>query len=238
MTSAARPVAVITGASSGVGLETARLLADAGWDLALAARTADRLEAAAAPLREAGRRVVAIPSDVADPEQARALIRRAVEELGRIDALVNNAGRAELRQIDKSDAGFLREMYDANALGPANSISAAWPHFAAQKSGCVVNVSTKGTSDPFPGFFAYAAAKAAVNVMAMSCANEGRRIGVRAFAVAPGAIETRMLRSMFSEKVLPPSACLSPGDVAQVIVDCIEGRRDEDNGKVIPLLRS
>lgn len=238
MSDAPRPVAVITGASSGVGLATATLLARSGWDLAIAARNPDKLETAAQALRREGARVATIPTDVGDPAQARGLIEKAVGELGRIDALVNNAGKAALRQIDKCDPEFLREMYAVNALGPANTISAAWPHFTKQKEGCIVNVSTKGTSDPFPGFFAYAAAKAATNLMTLSCANEGKRSNIRAFTVAPGAIETPMLRSMFDQKVLPPDACLDPGDVAQVIVDCIEGRRDGDNGKVIPLLRS
>jgi NAD(P)-dependent dehydrogenase (short-subunit alcohol dehydrogenase family) len=67
-----------------------------------------------------------------------------------------------------------------------------------------------GTIDPFPGFFGYAAAKAATNLMALSCANEGREFGIRAFAVAPGAVETAMLRSLFPESKLPSSQTMKP----------------------------
>jgi NAD(P)-dependent dehydrogenase (short-subunit alcohol dehydrogenase family) len=89
------------------------------------------------------------------------------------------------------------------------------------------------TTDPFPGFFIYAAAKAGVNLMAKSCAKEGREFGIRAFSVAPGAVETPMLRALFSEVQLPPEKCLSPDDVAKVVVECIAGERDTQNGETI-----
>jgi len=146
---------------------------------------------------------------------------------------VNNAGLATAIPVGKTDEQTLVRSFDVNAIGPAVAILAAWPFFERGKSGCVVNISTMGTADPFPGFFAYAASKASVNLMTKSCAKEGAAIGVRAFAVAPGAVETPMLRSLFDPKKVPPSACLSPDDVAGVILACVKGTRNQDNGKTI-----
>ena len=99
----------------------------------------------------------------------------------------------------------------------------------------MVNVSSMATQDPFPGFFAYAASKAALNLMARSCATEGREHGIRAFAVAPGAVETDMLRAAFGEDVIPREQTLDPDTVARVIVECVTGERDAQNGDTIPV---
>ena len=92
-----------------------------------------------------------------------------------------------------------------------------------------------GTTDPFAGFFAYAASKSALDSMTRSAAKEGLRIGVKVFGVNLGAVETPMLRSNFSEKVLPHDRTLSPEFVANVISDCLNGTRDADNGRCIPI---
>jgi 3-oxoacyl-[acyl-carrier protein] reductase len=99
----------------------------------------------------------------------------------------------------------------------------------------VVNVSTLGVMDPFPGFFAYAASKAALDSFTRSVAREGRSSGIRSYCVNPGAVETAILRANFSEKVLPREKTLKPEAVAEVIVRCIEGERTDDHGKSIAL---
>lgn len=231
------PVALVTGAGSGIGRATAILLAARGYHVALAGRREGPLRAVAAELPASAEPLV-IAADVGDAAAARAMVASAADRFGRLDVLINNAGLAPLLPIDRTSAAALDEVYRVNALGPANAIAAAWPHFTRQGSGCVVNVSTMGTIDPFPGFFAYASAKAAVNLMARSCASEGLAIGVRAFAVAPGAVETPMLRALFDERAAPPAACLTPDEVASVILDCVEGRRDHDNGNVIPVTKT
>lgn len=231
MSTAAEPVAIVTGASSGIGEAVCRRLADAGWRLVMAARHPDRLHDAARRL-DIGPRAMPVPADVASFADLDHLLRRTIEDAGRLDALVNNAGLAPLAPIDELTGDALEAVYRVNAIGPAHLIARAWPHLAA-RAGCIVNISTMGTRDPFPGFFAYAASKAAVNLMAQCCAKEGADRGVRAFAIAPGAVETPMLRALFDEHTIPPHACLTPGDVAAVVMDCIEGRRDGDNGRTI-----
>lgn len=230
---AERPVALITGAGSGIGRATAVLLAEAGYSLALVGRRRNRLEETGQALPDHGGEWAALPADVGDAGAAKAMVGEALERFGRVDALINNAGMAPLEPIEAHTIDLIRRTYEVNAIGPAVITATLWPHLKAQGGGCIVNVSTLGTKDPFPGFFAYAASKAAVNLMARSCANEGREIGVRAFSVAPGAVETETLRNILSEDQVPADACMTPDDVAKVIVGCVLGEYDDRNGETI-----
>lgn len=232
---AASPVAIVTGAGTGIGREVASMLGARGWRLVLAGRRREPLGALASEIGH-GRALVQ-PTDLADSAQVEALVRAAVDRFGRIDALVNNAGGSAQMNIEETNLEVIRAVFEVNAIAPAYAIHLSWPYFARQKRGCIVNVSSMATSDPFAGFFAYAAAKAGVNLMARSCAKEGEPIGVRAFAVAPAAVETPLLRSLFDRDTVPTDACLTPAQVAQVIIDCIEGRRDRDNGRTVFLQR-
>lgn len=236
------PVAVVTGAGSGIGRATAVALAQEGLHVVLVGRRGEALEETAG-LLPAGAESVSVPLDVADPASAHVMVTTCLGRFGRVDVLVNNAGTAPLLPIDGTSEETIQRTFMTNAVGPACLIARAWTVFKRQHAEgrmgrlghCVVNVSTLGTSDPFPGFFAYAASKASLNLMARSCAKEGKGIGVRAFAVAPGAVETAMLRSIFSEKTVPASRCLTPERVAEEIVACVQGERDAQNGGTIYL---
>ncbi len=222
--------AIITGAGSGIGRALAILLDKQGFRLGLVGRTE-------ATLRETAELLTAepliLPADMTDDRAVEALVRQAKEAWGRIDVLINNAAAVSSLPIDQTTPEHLREMMAVNALGPAYAMCACWPLFMEQKSGCVVNVSTMATIDPFPGFFTYAGSKAPVNLFTKSAAKEGQKHGIRAFAVAPGAVETGMLRSIFPKDLLPETKTLQPEEVAQVVVDCIQGKNDDKNGQVI-----
>ncbi len=234
MTAGLNPVAIVTGASSGIGLATAQQLAAKGWRIALVARDPGRLDHALATLQQPDNaHHLTIPCDLAGPGAADRFVQAALAHFARIDALVNNAGIAPLAPIDQHDESTLQRTFAINAIAPARAIAACWPQFCRQRRAVIVNVSTLGTRDPFPGFFGYAASKAAVNLLARSAANEGAPHNIRAFSVAPGAVETPMLRALFDTATLPTSACLSPDAVATVILDCVEGRRDHENGHTI-----
>jgi NAD(P)-dependent dehydrogenase (short-subunit alcohol dehydrogenase family) len=232
MTPGNQRVALVTGAGSGIGRCVSLRLAGAGYAVALVGRRAEALRQTVS-LMAPGAEAIALVADVADAAGCAESVDRCVARYGRLDVLVNNAGAAPLASIDRTTPELLEACFRMNALGPAMMIARAWPRFAAQRSGCVVNISSMATADPFPGFFAYAAAKAGVNLMAKSCAKEGRAIGVRAFAVAPGAVETAMLRANFGERAIPAGRCLAPDDVARVVMECIDGAHDDRNGDTI-----
>ena len=231
-------VAIITGAGTGMGQALALRLATSGFRVALAGRREEPLRETALRIEEAtgkSDRALAISADIGDPAGVERLVERVRGAWGRIDALVNNAGYAAQVPIGKTDLATLERAFRVNAIGPAQLIALCWDDLVASGDGVVVNVSTMGTTDPFAGFFAYAGSKGAVNVLSKSVANEGKRKNVRGFTIAPGATETGMLRSMFSEKMIPRDATMSPEDVAGVMFDCITGNRDADNGKLILL---
>lgn len=241
-TESAGKVAIVTGGGSGIGYAVAELLAGKGWRVVIAGRSIRRLEQAAVDLHAeigaSGTPVVPMNLDQRDPESARRLIDQTLAKFGRIDALVNNAGTASVTPIERSDLRLIEETYAVNAIGPAYLTHFVWPAFVRQGGGCVVNVGSWASLDPFPGFFAYAGTKAAVSLMAASTAKEGASIGVRAFCVAPGAVETELLRSAFDEATVPRSMCLRPREVGQVVVECIEGGRGALNGKTIYIRRA
>lgn len=241
-TQTAPKTALITGGGSGIGFAVAERLTRSGWRVVIAGRSMRRLEQAAIDIHAetgaAGAPVIPMTLDQRDPDSARRLIEQVVSTLGRIDALVNNAATAGVKPVPETDLRTIEETYAVNAVAPAYLTHLVWPVMAKQRSGCIVNIGSWASLDPFPGFFAYAGSKAAVSLMAASAAKEGTPIGLRAFCVAPGAVETELLRSAFDESTLPASACLRPREVARVVSDCIESKRDKDNGKTIYIRRA
>ena len=235
------PVAIVTGAGSGIGRETIMLLADAGYKVALVGRTEQKLEDTIERMEETidwdetPVETLIIPADLSDAHQTRSVVDMTIEKWGRIDALINAAGTAAWKNIEDLDETYLYNIFATNTFGPALLVARAWPIFRRQHGGCVVNVSSKVTIDPVPGLSAYAASKAALECLTRSIANEGERMGVRAFGVAPGPVETPMLRKLFTEKQVPPSRALEPQEVASVIIACIRGERDADIGRIIQL---
>lgn len=232
MPTSEQPVAIITGAGSGVGRALALGLCGRGYRCVLAGRTAAALDATAGLLRQAspGCETLAVPTDITDPAAAQALIDAAVQALGRVDALCNVAGAAPLQPIPAITDDGLRACLAVNFESVVYLTRACWPVFEKQKHGVVVSVSSMASVDPFTGFNIYGAAKAAVNLFTKATADEGAPIGVRAYSVAPGAIETGMLRSVFGEDVLPRDKTLSPEQVATVIADCVTGETTIENG--------
>ncbi len=234
------PVAIVTGAGSGIGRATAAALGQEGWSVALVGRRRSTLEETAELVDT---QAMVLPADLGSLEQASAIPHQVYEAFGRLDCVVNNAGMAPMVPIEAHSPALLDELYRLNTLAPAVLIAQAWPMLCQQANRAgkqqgaagpvVVNISSMATVDPFPGFLGYASSKAALNLMAKSCALEGTEAGVRAFAVAPGAVETPLLRSILSCEQVPASACLQPDDVARVVVECILGRHDDRNGQTI-----
>ena len=225
-------VAIVTGAGSGIGRAVAVRLGAEGYCVVLVSRGRKNLETTAELVE--GETFV-YPADVTDSESITTLTEDVLSSFGRIDALVNVAGYAELLPIEQVTADHWRKTIDVNLSAAVLLTAAVWPAFKAQASGVVVNVSSMASIDPFPGFATYAAAKVGLNMFTSCTAKEGEEIGVRAVSVAPGAVETPMLRSMFDEGMIPADKTLSPVAVAEVICGCITGERGFDNGETIAL---
>lgn len=222
-------VAIITGAGGGIGRATAVELASRGYRLALCGRTAASLQATSSA---AGGGLV-LPADVTVPGDAEKLVAAAVAEFGRVDLLVNNAGIAPAIDFEQMTDQQWHAVIDTNLSAAFYLSRAVWPIFRRQGGGVIVNVSSLAARDPFPGFAAYGAAKAGLNLFGLSLARQGATIGVRICTVAPGAVETELLRSLFSPQQVSPQDALSPQDVAKVIGQCASGDLRFTSGEVI-----
>jgi NADP-dependent 3-hydroxy acid dehydrogenase YdfG len=196
MTDAGRPlsgrVALVTGASSGIGEATAVALARAGAAVAVGARRADRLEALAGRLRDDGARVLTLDLDVTDEASCRAAVARTRDGLGGLDVLVNNAGVMLLGTIVGADVEDWRRMLSTNVLGLMYLTHAAIDGMLEQGSGDVVNVSSVAGRTARRGAGVYNASKWAVNAFSESLRQEVTTRGVRVSLVEPGAVATEL----------------------------------------------
>lgn len=232
------PVAIVTGAGSGIGRAIAIDLSRRGYALALAGRTVASLEETRSSLPS---RAICIAADVAVETDCHRLVENALEHFGRLDVLINNAGVAPMSPLVKHDAALIRRTFEVNVFGPALLMVLACRAFDRQlterpgSGGCIVNISSLAGIDPFAGFFAYAGSKAAINLMTIVADKEGRALGIRCFAICPGAVETAMLRGLFDEQAVPPENALKPEDIAAIVGQCVAGLRDHDIGKIITI---
>ena len=192
-------VAVVTGASRGLGRAIALALAEAGADVALAARAKRDLEDTGALVQRAGRRALVAPTDVASYAEVEALMGRAVRELGRLDIVVNNAGVAKVAPLAEMTPDDWRFMVDANLTGVFNGCRAAAPHLIAQKSGKVINVASVLGQVGLPGYTIYAATKGGVIAFTRALGVEWSRHGIQVNAIAPGWFATDMTDPAFSD---------------------------------------
>lgn len=184
-------VALVTGGSRGIGKAIALAFARAGADVALAARGAEDLERAAEEVRAAGARALAVPTDVTDPRQVEALVRRTVRELGTLDVLVNNAGAAPFFATVETvrEEGF-EKYFRINFTSAFYCTRAAGPILLEKGSGSVVNIASVAGLIASPGLTYYATAKAALISLTRTVAKEWAASGVRVNAIAPGWVET------------------------------------------------
>jgi len=189
--------ALVTGASHGLGLEIARRFVAAGASVCICARSAADLESAAEQLREfasGGARILARTADVSDAGDVAALTGAALERFGQLEILVNNAGvYGPMGPIEDVDWEAWVAAIKINLLGSVLVARALVPHFKARRYGKIIQLAGGGATAPMPQISAYAASKAGVVRFAETLAGELREHGVDVNAVAPGALNTRML---------------------------------------------
>jgi NADP-dependent 3-hydroxy acid dehydrogenase YdfG len=217
-------VAIVTGASSGIGEATTVALADEDAAVALVARRADRLEEVRRSLAHKGANVIAIEADVSDEASCRAAVERARADLGGLDIVVNNAGVMLLGPIVDADTEDWRRMIDANVFGVLYMTHAALP-LLLDRGGDIVNVSSVAGRVARRGSGVYNASKWAVNAFSESLRQEVTSRGVRISLVEPGFVETE-LRDHITHVASKTQAIdagtamrvLHPHDIASAIV--------------------
>ena len=200
MSRLADTIAIITGASSGIGEATARLLAREGAAVVLAARRADRLEALRSEIEDGGGRALVVPTDVTERAQCEALVAQTLDHFGGLDVLINNAGVMPLSFVKNARVDEWEQMVDVNINGVLYGTAAALPHFVAQKGGHIVNVSSVAGRRVFVGGAVYCATKHAVTAFSEGLRMElGPRYGIRVTCIEPGAVATELPQAIADE---------------------------------------
>jgi NADP-dependent 3-hydroxy acid dehydrogenase YdfG len=189
-------IVVVTGASSGLGEATARLLSAQGAIVVLGARRADRLRALAKDIEARGGKALALETDVARREQVKALVDAAVRTYGRIDVMINNAGLMPQAPLEQLKVDEWDRMIDVNIKGVLYGIAAALPHMQRQKAGHFVNVSSVAGHRVGPGFAVYAATKFAVRALSEGLRQEVKPYNIRTTVISPGAVATELPNSI------------------------------------------
>lgn len=210
---------VVTGASSGVGADVAKLFAEEGARVVLAARTAAALESVA---KEIGEQALAVPTDVADPDAARELLRRAAEPGDHIDVLVNNAAVNHRGPVEKTEPDALAQIVDVNLKGPIVLTRLALPYLRRSGQGAIVNVASIAGQIPLPEEATYSATKFGLRGFSFALAEELRGSGVTVSVVSPGPIETGFITDDLDNvpDIVFSQPMSSPEEVAQAVLDC------------------
>jgi len=186
-------VALVTGGGTGIGKAVALALGHAGADLAIAARRLDRLEASAQEITKAtGRRCIAISADVREPDQATRLIEGTIDAYGRLDVLINNAGRGSHAPLRTMPAETWDNDVALNLSAAFYCSQAAYPHLKIHGNGAIVNISSLAGVNGTMGVGAYSAAKAGLQQLTRVASAEFGPKGVRVNCVAPGMIATEL----------------------------------------------
>ena len=214
--------AIVTGGSRGIGLATAIALRSVGAGVLICGRSADALNAAAVRIATAtgsaaGRVAIAV-ADVRHPEQAQRLVESAVEQLGGVDILINNAGVGRFSPLANLTVEDWKETVDTNLSGVFYCCRAAIPAMRRSGGGWIINVSSLAGNHPFVGGAAYCASKAGLNAFTEALMLEVRRDGIRVSCVLPGSVDTEFAGNEPSEDA---GWKLAASDVARTVVDLL-----------------
>lgn len=217
-------VALVTGASSGIGAATARTLADEGASVALAARREERLEELADEIESEGSEALVVPTDATDESQVREMVETTAEELGGLDVLVNNAGVMLLEPIATADPDDWQQMLDLNVHGLMVASQAALEFMQEQGEGDIVNVSSVAGRKAYAGSSGYNASKFGVTAFSEALREEVVDSDVRVTTIEPGAVDTELTDHIPDEDqketiegMMDEMEPLRPDDIARAI---------------------
>jgi short-subunit dehydrogenase len=216
------PIALVTGASRGIGAATARELARRGYALVLAARSADALMQLAGELTRSGAPALPLPADLSRPDEVQRLARIALEQFGRVDVLVHNAGvGSSQRTIARMHDGEAERLLQINLHAPIALTRALLPGMLERRRGAVIFVASVSAHIAIPRSALYSTSKFGLRAFATSLRREVRRHGVGVTIVSPGFIDTDMTKTL---RFIPKAP---PEQVARVIADAVERPRRE-----------
>ncbi|MFW2389535.1 MAG: SDR family NAD(P)-dependent oxidoreductase [Polyangiales bacterium] len=186
----AERVAIVTGASSGIGRATAHCLAQAGFSVVVAARRADLLERLVAEIQDNGGQALSVPTDLSDAEQTSALVSKSLERFGRVDVLVNNAGYGPPYALEQMDRDSIRHVFDVNLLSGMQLIAELTPAMRAQGGGRIINISSLTRYVGAPMAAAYAATKGGMEALTACMRLELSPWNIQLSVIVPGFVDT------------------------------------------------
>lgn len=207
-------VAIVTGASHGIGKAIAQRLARMGATVVLAARTVSRLDEIKREIQHDGGRALVVPTDLRQPEQVERLIQTTLEQFGKIDILVNNAGIGVFgRPLHETSMEDWDGIMDTNLRAVYVAMRTVTPHMIQRRTGYIINISSLAAHNPVPNGAAYAASKWALNGLSVSAAEELRAHGIRVCLVCPGSVDTNLVPGQNKNR----ARMLQGEDVAHVV---------------------
>ncbi|MEH6577570.1 MAG: SDR family oxidoreductase [Amphritea sp.] len=216
----------VTGASSGIGQATARLLASEGADLIISARREERLVELASELSSLGRHITVAPVDVSD-RAAMEAVGEVIKSQGGVDILINNAGTMPISPFISGRVDEWEQMIDTNIKGVLYAINAVYPGMAERKDGHIVNISSVAARLTYQSAGVYGGTKHAVRAISDTLRKEAIRYGVRVTDIQPGSVDTELPDSIVHEKIraavkenmyAPDTPNLQPEDIANGIL--------------------
>ena len=222
MASETRHRALITGASSGIGRETAIAFAKAGIDVALVSRSRSRLEALAAELSQLGVQASAYPIDLSQIESLQASLQDLMDDFGAITVLVNNAGMGYTGTLADMPLVDWQQLMDLNLTSVFLTIQSVLPNMRSQESGIILNVASVAAHNAFPTWGAYSASKAGLVSLSHTLAAEEREQGIRVMIISPGAVNTPLWDTETVQADFARSQMLTPEVVAQTILHAVQ----------------
>ena len=225
-------VALITGASRGLGRAIALAFAGEGAALALCARREEALQQVAGEVRRLGRRVLAVPADVRSPRDLERLVALTLERFGRVDILVNNAselGPTPLPYLADYPTAAFDDVLQVNVIAPFRLTQALIGGMLLRDQGVIINVTSDAAITGYPGWGAYAVSKAAIEGLTRTWAAELAHTGIRIHAVDPGDMDTDMHRAAIPDA--DRSELARPDDVAPAFVRLVTTRDPDSAGR-------